>query len=80
MSLILLIIIRQLLLYQIFISVCEKPVSINNGNVEYGGTVMGSVATYTCHEDYELQGMNESKCLHNERWDGKVPVCIPGKK
>uniref|UniRef100_A0A8C6KTX0 Beta-2-glycoprotein 1 n=1 Tax=Nothobranchius furzeri TaxID=105023 RepID=A0A8C6KTX0_NOTFU len=34
-----------------------------------------SVLNYTCDDGYDLQGSNESKCLHDGTWSHPPPVC-----
>ena len=59
---------------------CGPPTSIENGEVEYGLTLNGSVATYTCSEGYILMGPESITCLTDVTmisgsWSASPPVC-----
>ena len=52
---------------------------IGNGSVSYdpAGNLhfAGTTATYTCNDDYVLDGMSTSTC-GNGTWTGSAPVCL----
>ena len=63
-----------------FILVESCPVlTTMNGNVTYAPEgippVVNAVATYTCNDDYVLDGMSTSTC-GNGTWTGSAPVCL----
>ncbi|CAI8036469.1 Sushi, von Willebrand factor type A, EGF and pentraxin domain-containing protein 1 [Geodia barretti] len=51
----------------------EKPVS---GSVSFSnGTVMGSLATYSCDAGYAVQGNTTRTCLASGSWSATAPTC-----
>ena len=54
----------------------EKPVS---GSVSFSnGTVMGSLATYSCDAGYAVQGNTTRTCLASGSWSATAPTCEKG--
>ena len=47
----------------------------NNGQVSLNGTILGSIATYTCDPGFNLTGDMERTCQANGDWSGSEPVC-----
>ena len=42
----------------------------------YNGTTVGSAATYSCLNcGYTLQGSDTRRCLMDETWSGRTPLC-----
>ena len=48
---------------------------IENGIVTSNGSVVASIATFTCHFGCELIGDSHSICQHNGTWSNTVPEC-----
>lgn len=55
---------------------CEALPDIDNGEVDITGTVFDSVATYSCDEDYRLDGDMQRTCLSSGTWSGSEPQCL----
>ena len=55
---------------------CETLPDIDNGEVDITGTVFDSVATYSCDEDYRLDGDMQRTCLSSGTWSGSEPQCM----
>ena len=64
---------------------CYHPYPIRNGNVDSSGTSYLSVATYSCHAGYSLQGQRTRSCLGGDiwsgdsMWSGRAPTCVRSK-
>lgn len=55
---------------------CDVLDSIARGYIEYtNGTLLGSVATYRCHQGYNIAVAGMRTCLNNEMWDGVEAAC-----
>ena len=57
---------------------CDVLDTIENGYIEYlEGTVYQSVATYNCHNGYELtmSGDEMRTCGSDGMWNGTAPTC-----
>lgn len=61
---------------------CGTPEGQGDGlSVEYNGTSLGSVATYSCSAGYTMTGREHMrKCLANSTWSGTAPHCLGNKK
>ncbi len=46
-----------------------------NGDVVITGVAVGSMATYTCDNGFELIGEQSRTCQPNGRWTDKDPIC-----
>ena len=59
------------------ITVCPELSAPTNGNITLSdGTNVGSVATYTCNEGYELSVTSTRFCRSGSRaWTGIDPTC-----
>ena len=65
------------LLYNIKEIDCGHPGDIDNGNVTFTSTTVGSYATYSCEDGYQLEpylGYGRS-CTQSGNWSGEVPTC-----
>lgn len=61
---------------QMFPILCDSLTSPLNGYVETSnGTVVGSVARYTCQTGYNIEGPSERSCLENGQWNSTTPIC-----
>jgi hypothetical protein len=65
----------------IWISDCTS-LELPNGDVQFSnGTWIGSVATFTCNNNYYINGSCEqhvtTKCLQNGTWSVSTPSCVP---
>ena len=57
---------------------CDVLDAIENGYIEYSdGTVYQSVATYNCHNGYQLTVIESvtKTCGSNGMWNGIAPIC-----
>ena len=48
---------------------------IANGNVFQNGVTVGSIATYSCDDGYDLINENERMCQPSGVWSGIEPFC-----
>ena len=51
------------------------PGDITHGNVVVSGLTVGSTATYSCNEGYNLNGVEERVCQSDGEWSDIAPVC-----
>ncbi|XP_075706782.1 C4b-binding protein alpha chain-like isoform X2 [Rhinoderma darwinii] len=54
---------------------CGIPDILENGEVEFLDTVIGSLASYSCMEGYIIFDSGSRYCLADERWNGTVASC-----
>ena len=54
---------------------CGMLPSISNGEVSQLSTTVGSVATYSCNDGFDLVGQSSRSCLASKRWSGSPPTC-----
>jgi hypothetical protein len=47
-----------------------------NGDVITNGTVLGSLASYSCRAGYELEGDATRVCQPNRSWSNTEPTCL----
>ncbi len=47
----------------------------DNSRVTITGTVVNSIATYSCFPGYELVGDETRTCVANGQWAGQAPFC-----
>jgi CUB/sushi domain-containing protein len=40
------------------------------------GVTVGSTATYTCNDNYQLMGASTRMCQPDGTWSGEEPMCI----
>ena len=60
---------------------CGLLVDPANGNITYSdGTVEGSVATYMCDPEFELEGEPTRNCGSNGEWTGDAVTCAGGER
>ena len=55
---------------------CPTLEDIPNGSVDMTGVTVGSTATYTCNDNYQLMGASTRMCQPNGTWSGEEPSCI----
>ena len=55
--------------------VSPQCLGFSNGMVCYDGITAGSVATYTCQNEYMLVGTAERMCRTDGCWEGSIPSC-----
>ena len=59
-----------------FLADCGDPPTISHGDVHFIFTTEGSVATYSCHDGYNISvGFSFLWCLSNSQWSGDPPSC-----
>ena len=46
-----------------------------NGTVMWDGLTPGSVATYSCDEGFELNGVRTRTCQNDGTWSDDAPTC-----
>ena len=56
-------------------NLCSKDINVGNGDVYIDGIVNGSMAMYSCREDYHLVGKKSRKCGSDGKWSGLAPYC-----
>ena len=54
----------------------EMAGDVPNGMLCYTGLTPGSTATYTCHDDYWLNGSSVLECQNNGTWNAPAPHCV----
>lgn len=54
---------------------CPNLDDIENGNVEFFSTMIGSPATYSCDLGFELIGDETRVCIETAQWSGEEPEC-----
>ena len=54
---------------------CDDLTPPANGDVNQPGNSVGTVATYTCNDDFELIGDDMRTCQEDGKWSGADPVC-----
>ena len=59
---------------------CGELNDPENGNVSVSALVFDSIATYTCHTNYNLTGDATRMCLADATWSGTEPTCIAIRK
>ena len=55
---------------------CPTLDDIPNGSVDMIGVTVGSTATYTCNDNYQLMGASTRMCQPDGTWSGEEPMCI----
>ena len=53
----------------------SPPTADPNGTVDALTTTIGSVATYTCNDGYDLVGNTTLTCQADGTWGGTAPTC-----
>ena len=66
----------ELLFYKILVFNCGTLNNPSNGQVLQQGNGIGSFATYSCSEGYEIQGANRRICTNTGMWSGSNPRCV----
>ena len=54
---------------------CSGLSNPSNGQVDQRGNGLGSVATYSCHSGYNVQGGSQVYCTSDGKWSGEPPSC-----
>ena len=60
------------------VRVCPNDLSVDNGRVSYstpGDAVVGTMATYTCDDGFNLEGKMDRVCQSNGAWSDSPPTC-----
>jgi len=60
------------------VSDCGAPPSVANGMINYDGTGLNQVATYTCDSGYDVD-IPTIVCTYNGLWTNS-PACVPTRK
>ena len=55
--------------------VCGSLDSPENGLITINNITLGSIATYSCNEGYNIMGNEVRTCQENGSWSGEDPVC-----
>ena len=55
---------------------CPTLTNITNGVVMMDGTSLGSIASYMCDLDFQLEGASVRRCKGDGQWSGQPPECI----
>ena len=64
--------------YHSFIAItCPVLLPPDNGRVTQLGNTPGSLAIYSCDENYQLSGESQRTCESNGQWSGVAPACQP---
>ena len=56
------------------VRICDG-LDINDGNVDVGLSVEGTIANYTCDDGYRLVGAASRLCQNDGEWTDRAPVC-----
>ena len=60
----------------VFLAVIDcGELTIDNGNIDSNGALLGAVAQYSCDETYVLEGPEQRICQNDGMWSGDEPVC-----
>lgn len=54
---------------------CGNLPNPRNGRVDLTGTTFGSSATYSCNNNYMLDGPQTRRCQADGTWSGREPTC-----
>ena len=54
---------------------CGRLTSPANGDVSMNGTIIGSEASYSCRNGFELKGVRTRQCQSSKQWSDSEPVC-----
>ena len=55
---------------------CDDSMSLDGGKIDFPkGNGVGSIANYTCADDYLLEGAAIRTCQTDGTWSGTEPVC-----
>ena len=57
------------------VAYCDDLGTPENGAMTLYGRMVNSVATYSCHDAYLLNGDSTRVCMSNGKWSGGDPVC-----
>ena len=61
---------------RVFLAVINcGELTVENGNVDSDGTLLGAVVQYSCDETYVLEGPEQRICQNDGMWSGEEPVC-----
>lgn len=56
---------------------CGSPGVLDNGHIGLSaGTVLGSIATYSCDTGFSLNGVMVRECGTDGSWADSVPTCM----
>lgn len=58
---------------------CKLPPPVENGIVNYDSTSFGSMATYTCDDNFLQTGSSSLECGRRGLWIGALPMCERGR-
>lgn len=59
---------------------CESLAAPLNGSVDDSTRTIGTVANYSCDDQFLLSGDVQRTCLVNGTWSGDAPDCLGNKK
>ena len=54
---------------------CDDLIAPANGDVNQPGNSVGTVASYTCNDGFQLIGDKTRTCQKDGEWSGADPVC-----
>ena len=64
----------------LIVELCEALSPPDNGNVDDATRAIGTVATYSCEEEFVLSDDSQRSCQANGTWSGEAPICLLGNK
>ena len=66
----------QKIIFTLFAEISCGPLNDPlNGRVQLGSSVVGSLATYSCNNGYNLVGVSQRICRPSGEWSGDEPRC-----
>ena len=64
--------------YYFKLSACGGLSNPTDGSVvTSNGNFVGSIASFTCDEGFEITGLSQLVCLGNGSWSESAPTCTP---
>lgn len=66
---------HELIVIRLVVIDCGPLENPKNGIVKFGGTIIGSRATYACNKGFTLMGNSNRICQPTGDWSGQEPTC-----
>ena len=53
---------------------CDPLQILRNGKIHNNGNENGALASFSCNEEFKLQGLKQIRCVQG-KWNGSIPTC-----